>query len=73
MYFGFFDSEKTIGSMLNNLGRLKKLNHKQTFASLRYPNYKLWFWGQMISLFGTWMQTTAQGYLVFELHTRLLI
>jgi MFS family permease len=53
--------------MLENLKRLKKLDHKQTFASLRHPNYKLWFWGQMISLFGTWMQTTAQGYLVFEL------
>src|SRR5919108_5797607 len=39
----------------------------QTFTALRYPNYRLWFFGQMISLFGTWMQTTAQGYLVFEL------
>ncbi len=40
---------------------------KQTFSSLRYPNYRLWFWGQMVSLFGTWMQTTAQGFLVYEL------
>jgi MFS family permease len=40
---------------------------KQTFAALKYPNYRLWFYGQMISLFGTWMQMTAQGYLVFEL------
>ncbi len=39
----------------------------QTFAALKYPNYRLWFFGQMISLFGTWMQGTAQGYLVFEL------
>jgi MFS family permease len=39
----------------------------QTFAALKYPNYRLWFWGQMLSLFGTWMQSTAQGYLVFEL------
>jgi MFS family permease len=40
---------------------------KQTFAALKYPNYRLWFWGQMVSLFGTWMQMTAQGFLVFEL------
>jgi MFS family permease len=39
----------------------------QTFASLKYPNYRLWFVGQLASLIGTWMQTTAQGYLVFEL------
>jgi len=38
-----------------------------TFAALRHPNYRLWFIGQMVSLFGTWMQSTAQGYLVFQL------
>jgi len=37
------------------------------FAALRHPNYRLWFWGQMVSLFGTWMQQTAQGFLIFEL------
>ncbi len=39
----------------------------RTFAALRHPNYRLWFAGQMVSLFGTWMQTTAQGFLVFDL------
>jgi MFS family permease len=39
----------------------------QAFAALKYRNYRLWFWGQMVSLFGTWMQATAQGYLVFQL------
>ncbi len=39
----------------------------QTFAALKYPNYRLWFLGQLVSLFGTWMQMTAQSYLVFEL------
>ncbi len=38
-----------------------------TFAALSYPNYRLWFFGQMVSLFGTWMQITALGYLVYEL------
>jgi MFS family permease len=39
----------------------------RTFAALRYRNYRLWFFGQMVSLFGSWMQTTAQGFLVFQL------
>lgn len=39
----------------------------QTFTALRYPNYRLWFIGQLTSLVGTWMQTTAQGYLIFQL------
>jgi MFS family permease len=39
----------------------------QTFAAFKHPNYRLWFAGQLVSLFGTWMQTTAQGYLVFQL------
>lgn len=40
---------------------------QQTFAALRHPNYRLWFLGQLVSLAGSWMQMTAQGYLVFEL------
>ena len=39
----------------------------QTFIALKHPNYRLWFFGQLVSLFGTWMQMTAQSYLVFEL------
>jgi predicted MFS family arabinose efflux permease len=44
-----------------------RIDRRQTFTALKYPNYRLWFWGQMVSLFGSWMQTTAQGFLVFEL------
>jgi MFS family permease len=40
---------------------------KQTFSALKHRNYRLWFMGQLVSLVGTWMQTTAQGYLVFQL------
>lgn len=40
---------------------------RQTFSSLRYYNYRLWFVGQTVSLFGTWMQRTAQGFLIYEL------
>ncbi len=38
-----------------------------TFSALRYHNYRLWFFGQMISLMGTWMQSMAQGWVVYEL------
>lgn len=37
------------------------------FPALRHRNYRLWFVGQLVSFLGTWMQGTAQGYLVFEL------
>ncbi|MBA3946476.1 MAG: MFS transporter [Herpetosiphonaceae bacterium] len=40
---------------------------QRTFAALRHRNYRLWFFGQLVSLIGTWMQITAQSFLVFEL------
>jgi MFS family permease len=40
---------------------------QRTFAALRHPNYRLWFLGQLVSLIGTWMQITAQSFLVFQL------
>jgi MFS family permease len=39
----------------------------RTFSALRYPNFRLWFGGQLFSLIGTWTQNTAMGYLVYEL------
>jgi predicted MFS family arabinose efflux permease len=38
-----------------------------TFSALKHPNFRLWFVGQLVSLVGTWMQITAQGYLIYEL------
>jgi MFS family permease len=40
---------------------------RQTFASLRNPNYRRFFAGQAISLIGTWMQRIAQSWLVLEI------
>jgi MFS family permease len=37
---------------------------RRTFSSLSVPNYRKYFTGQAISLIGTWMQTTAQSWLV---------
>jgi MFS family permease len=38
-----------------------------TFSSFQYPNYRKWFAGQSLSLMGTWMQSVAQGWVVYEL------
>jgi MFS family permease len=38
-----------------------------TFRSLRHRNYRLYFFGQLISLTGTWMQTAALAWLAFIL------
>ncbi len=46
---------------------LKQLLWGNTFASLRHRNFRLFFGGQLISLIGTWMQNTAQGWLVYDL------
>ena len=39
----------------------------ETFAALKHYNYRLWFGGQVVSLVGTWMQSTAQGYLIYQI------
>jgi MFS family permease len=38
-----------------------------TFASLKYKNFRYFWIGQCISLTGTWMQRTAQVWLVYTL------
>ncbi len=40
---------------------------RDTFAALKHRNFKLFFVGQLVSLTGTWMQNTAQGWLVYRL------
>jgi MFS family permease len=39
----------------------------QTFAALSVPNFRRYYGGQAISLTGTWMQMTAQAWLVLRL------
>jgi MFS family permease len=46
--------------------RLRRLGQK-TFSSLKVHNYRLYFSGQSISLMGTWMQSTAQSWLLLTL------
>jgi MFS family permease len=37
------------------------------FSSFRHRNYRLFWAGQLISLIGTWVQSVAHGWLVYEL------
>jgi MFS family permease len=40
---------------------------KNNFSPLRLRNFRLYLGGQAISLIGTWLQMTAQGWVVWEL------
>lgn len=39
----------------------------KALAAFQYRNYQLWFGGQLVSLAGTWMQSIAQGWLVYQI------
>lgn len=38
-----------------------------TFRALRHRNYRLFFYGQLVSLIGTWMQSTAMSWLIYQI------
>lgn len=50
---------------------LKRIKHTigDFLPALRSSNYRLYFWGQGISLIGTWMQEVAQSWLIYPLLT----
>ncbi len=49
-------------------GPNKLISHlKHGFRALEVRNYRLFWLGQLVSLTGSWMQTTAQAWLVLEL------
>ena len=47
---------------------------RHTFRALRHRNYRLFFWGQLVSLTGTWMQQTAMSWYVYQItNSKLLL
>jgi MFS family permease len=44
-----------------------KVHWRDTFRALRHRNYQLFFYGQLVSLVGTWMQQTAMSWLVYQM------
>src|SRR6266699_5480877 len=57
--------EHPVPELVNEQQQVKGL--LRTFVALRHRNFRLFWFGQLISLVGTWMQTTAQAWLVLEL------
>ena len=45
----------------------------EAFRALRHRNFRLYFFGQLTSLTGTWMQTVAQAWLVLKLTNSALM
>src|SRR5437764_6155772 len=43
------------------------ISFPKTFSAFKHRNFRLYFAGQLISFTGTWMTTTAQGWLVYQL------
>lgn len=46
--------------------KISEVSHR-TFAAMRFRNYRLYFFSQIVSFSGTWMQGVAQSWLVLEL------
>src|SRR5881394_1870941 len=47
---------------------------QRAFSALRHSNFRLFWFGQLISLTGTWMQSIGQSWLVLQLtHNALLL
>src|SRR5947208_4690861 len=72
---------QSLPSVREEIQNLPSLPEKQqvkglsrAFLALRHRNFRLFWFGQMISLMGTWMQTIGQAWLVLELtHSALLL
>ncbi|MEY2551788.1 MAG: hypothetical protein QOG12_1932, partial [Verrucomicrobiota bacterium] len=43
------------------------ISFRKTFSAFKHRNFRLYFIGQLISFTGSWMTTTAQGWLVYQL------
>jgi MFS family permease len=57
--------EQSVPQLDNQQQQVKGL--LRTFVALRHRNFRLFWFGQLISLIGTWMQSIGQAWLVLEL------
>src|SRR5204863_7734771 len=50
-------------------GAVNRIRHAlaTTFRSLEVRNYRLYFFGQIVSVTGTWMQSVGQAWLMLQL------
>ncbi len=61
--------EKNITETSGNENSSESFSAKiaSTFRALKHRNYRLFFFGQIVSLSGTWIQSVAQSWLVYRL------
>jgi MFS family permease len=59
------DQSPEVTAEVNASGWAKRLG--ASFPALQSRNYRLYFFGQLISVIGTWLQIVAQGWLVLHL------
>jgi MFS family permease len=65
-------NERAISSDIQETSFLGSMSH--AWRALRHRNFKLFFFGQSISVIGTWMTRLATGWLVYRLtHSALLL
>src|SRR3989454_3074587 len=57
--------EHPVPELVNEQQQVKGL--LRTFVALRHRNFRLFWFGQLISLIGTWMQSIGQAWLVLQL------
>src|SRR5438067_13575931 len=47
---------------------------RHTFRALRHRNYRLFFWGQLVSLIGSWILQTSMSWFVYQItNSKLLL
>src|SRR3984885_1426187 len=59
--------ENAVGEEAAGKASSRRFSRGRVGSSLRYRNYRLYFFGQLVSVMGTWMQTVAQSFLVLDL------
>jgi MFS family permease len=59
--------ESAAGEETDGKASSRRFSPGRVGSSLRYRNYRLYFFGQLVSVMGTWMQTVAQSFLVLDL------
>lgn len=56
---------------MNNENQIEVSHLKRTFSALKHKDYRLYWFGMLVSLVGTWMQIPAQSWLVQETASKI--
>jgi MFS family permease len=67
------DEQNSIAAQKTEVKTALVARFATTLRALRHRNFQLFFGGQLISLIGTWMQTTAQAWLVYNMTKSALL